>query len=225
MSRNLIGISDAHRFAFDVLAQPSRAATPVAADSIAKRALDVAAAAFLLLFLAPLMILVALLVKLESAGPVLFRQRRTGLGGATFMIYKFRTMYCCEDGSRVVQATAGDRRITRIGRFLRKTSIDELPQLLNVIFGDMSLVGPRPHARAHDEYYGAQIAAYDHRFAVRPGITGLAQVRGLRGETQTIGCMAARIDADLEYVARWSLLTDVSILSRSAWIVFKGNGA
>jgi putative colanic acid biosynthesis UDP-glucose lipid carrier transferase len=147
------------------------------------------------------------------------------LGGKSFMIYKFRTMNCCEDGPQITQARAGDDRITRIGRLLRKTSIDELPQLLNVLAGNMALVGPRPHALAHDNYYGTEIPGYQRRFAVRPGITGLAQVRGLRGETQTVGCMAARVGSDLEYVANWSLLTDVAILARSAMIVFKGNGA
>ncbi len=198
---------------------------PLAASSTGKRALDFALAVPLLLFLAPLLVLVTIMVKLGSSGPVLFKQRRTGLRGREFVIYKFRTMYCREDGAEVIQATESDIRVTRIGRFLRRTSIDELPQLLNVLRGDMSLVGPRPHALAHDRYYCRQISSYHQRFAVRPGITGLAQVRGLRGETRTIACMAARIDTDLEYLADWSLLADIRILFNSALIVFRRTGA
>jgi putative colanic acid biosynthesis UDP-glucose lipid carrier transferase len=225
MSRNFVGSANVHRFAYDVLASGNAATLSPAATSFGKRFFDVAASAILLLFLLPMLLIVALLVKAESPGPILFKQRRTGLGGKTFMIYKFRTMNCCEDGPQITQATAGDHRVTRVGRLLRKTSIDELPQLFNILAGDMSLVGPRPHALAHDNFYGSEIPGYHRRFAVRPGITGLAQVRGLRGETQTVGCMAARVGSDLDYVNNWSLLTDVGILAKSALVVFKGSGA
>ena len=224
MSRSFTGVADGHRFGSDVLVAPQTVPESVAAISTSKRLIDVVGALALILFLGPLLILIAALVRLESSGPVLFKQRRTGLGGQTFHIYKFRTMFCCEDGPRIVQATAHDPRITSIGRFLRKTSIDELPQLFNVLRGEMSLVGPRPHAIAHDQQFSELIAGYGRRFAARPGITGWAQVQGLRGETRTVGCMAARIDADLDYVANWSLLLDLTILARSAKIVFTAGG-
>jgi putative colanic acid biosynthesis UDP-glucose lipid carrier transferase len=169
--------------------------------------------------------IVATLILLDSSGPVLFRQRRTGLGGKSFFIYKFRTMSVCEDGPQVKQAIAGDARITRVGRLLRKSSIDELPQILNVLKGEMSLVGPRPHALVHDEYYRSVVPGYDRRFDALPGITGLAQVRGLRGETRTIECMAKRVQADIEYVRDWSFVADLTILLKSGLIVFRGSGA
>jgi putative colanic acid biosynthesis UDP-glucose lipid carrier transferase len=196
-----------------------------ASESGLKRGLDVSGAAALLLFLAPLLLLVAILIKMTSRGPALFKQRRTGLGGEVFSIYKFRTMRVCEDGAFIKQATSGDSRVTALGRLLRKTSIDELPQIVNVLKGEMSLIGPRPHALAHDEYYGNAIHGYRHRFAVRPGITGLAQVRGHRGETQTVEVMAARVAADLEYCRRWSPTLDLKIFLHSLTIVFRGTGA
>jgi exopolysaccharide biosynthesis polyprenyl glycosylphosphotransferase len=192
--------------------------------SVAKRVMDAGLAAFLLLFLLPLLLLVAVLIRLDSAGPVLFRQRRTGLQGKAFFIYKFRTMHVMEDGAQVKQACADDPRVTRIGRMLRKSSIDELPQIFNVLKGQMSLVGPRPHALAHDYYYGSIVPSYYRRFEATPGITGLAQVRGLRGETRTTDCMAARVESDLEYIRDWSLAMDLQILLRSALIVFRGSG-
>jgi putative colanic acid biosynthesis UDP-glucose lipid carrier transferase len=195
------------------------------ATSVSKRMLDLGAATLLLVFLGPLLLLLAALVAIDSPGPILFRQRRTGLNGKTFYILKFRTMRVCEDGPEVKQAVVGDSRITRIGRFLRKSSIDELPQIINVLKGEMSLVGPRPHALAHDEYYRNLVRGYDARFSALPGITGLAQVRGFRGETPTIDSMAHRVDSDLEYVASWSLMADLKILVGSALIVFKGSGA
>ncbi len=195
------------------------------ASAHAKRMIDVTGAALLIVMLAPLLLLVSLLIVLDSRGPVIFKQRRTGLGGVPFFILKFRTMSVCEDGAEVKQAVANDPRVTRIGRFLRTTSIDELPQILNVLKGEMSLVGPRPHALAPDQYYRALVPNYDMRFAARPGISGLAQVRGLRGETRTVGCMAARVEADLEFVREWSLKMDFQILVRSALIVFKSTGA
>lgn len=186
-------------------------ASPVAKDPL-KRAMDILVAGGALLFFAPLLALVAVLIKLESPGPVLFRQSRGGLNGQAFTIFKFRSMRCQENGSNVVQAKRDDDRITAIGRILRKTSIDELPQLLNVLKGDMSIVGPRPHALAHDEHYGALIPNYHLRFRTRPGLTGLAQIKGLRGGTSVVEAMAARVDADNEYIECWSNWTDVKIL-------------
>lgn len=177
-----------------------------------KRALDVMASALLLLLFAPLLLLAALLVKLESPGPALFRQTRGGLGGARFQILKLRTMHCREDGPELTQAQRGDNRITRIGRLLRASSIDELPQLLNVLRGDMSLVGPRPHAAVHDEYYGVRIPDYYARYQARPGLTGWAQVKGLRGGTETVEAMRRRVEADIEYIQTWSILKDARIV-------------
>lgn len=186
-------------------------ASPVAKDPL-KRAMDVLVAGGALLFFAPLLAFVAVLIKLESPGPVLFRQSRGGLNGHAFTIFKFRSMRCQENGSKVVQAKRDDDRITTLGKIIRKTSIDELPQLINVLRGDMSIVGPRPHALAHDEQYGAMIANYHLRFRARPGLTGLAQIKGLRGGTTAVEAMAARIDADNEYIERWTLGGDVKIL-------------
>jgi exopolysaccharide biosynthesis polyprenyl glycosylphosphotransferase len=181
----------------------------------AKRALDIAVSAAAILFLLPLLALISLAVTLDSRGPVLFCQRRRGQGGQIFGILKFRTMRVLEDGAEVVQAKKHDDRITRVGRFLRLTSLDELPQLLNVFFGEMSLVGPRPHAIAHDEYYGARISAYAKRQQVKPGITGWAQVNGARGETPELGDMQKRIDFDAWYVDHKSLGLDLLILAKT----------
>lgn len=177
-----------------------------------KRAFDVVASALLLLLFAPLLLLAALLIKLESPGPALFRQTRGGLGGARFQILKLRTMHCREDGPELTQAQRGDNRITRLGGLLRASSIDELPQLLNVLRGDMSLVGPRPHAAAHDEYYGVRIPDYHVRYQARPGLTGWAQVKGLRGGTETIDAMQRRVEADIDYIRTWSILKDAQIV-------------
>ena len=180
-----------------------------------KRAMDVLVAGLGLLFLAPVLILVALIIRLESAGPVLFRQRRTGRDGAVFHMYKFRTMYGVEDGATIRQATPDDPRITRFGAFLRRASIDEIPQLLNVLKNDMSLIGPRPHAVAHDLLYGALIDDYRLRFLAKPGISGLAQVSGYRGATPDNETMARRIAVDLDYIAQWSLALDIRVLMRT----------
>jgi putative colanic acid biosynthesis UDP-glucose lipid carrier transferase len=177
-----------------------------------KRALDFFGALIGILVLSPFLILVALIIVIESRGSPIFKQRRSGYRGAPFVIYKFRSMTVREDGHRVVQAVKDDVRITRFGRLMRRTSIDELPQLFNVLLGDMSLVGPRPHALAHDEYYGAVVPGYAARFHAKPGITGLAQVSGLRGQTETIEHMAARVEKDLEYIRCWSIVSDVRIL-------------
>ena len=177
---------------------------------------DAFVAAAVLVVLAPLLALVALLVRLDSSGPAVFRQTRTGLNGRTFLIYKFRTMHVQEDGAVVRQARRGDARMTRLGAILRKTSLDELPQLLNVLRGDMALVGPRPHALAHDSHYGSQIAAYRQRFAVRPGITGWAQINGSRGPTPELADMQRRIELDLWYVQNRSFALDLRILTATA---------
>ena len=175
-----------------------RAPARVAVDA-RKRVFDIVAASLLLVLFAPLLLLAALLIKLETRGPALFRQTRGGLGGARFQILKLRTMHCREDGPELTQAQRGDNRVTRLGRLLRATSIDELPQLLNVLKGDMSMVGPRPHAAAHDDYYGARIPEYYARYQARPGLTGWAQVKGLRGGTETLEAMRKRVEADIEY--------------------------
>ncbi len=193
----------------------------VSDGAVAKRALDLCLATILLLFVCPLLLIAALWIKLETRGPVFFRQRRTGRGGEVFRIYKFRTMGVCEDGADIPQASRCDPRITRSGRFLRRTSIDELPQLLNVLKGEMSLVGPRPHALAHDALFRALVPSYDRRFAARPGMTGLAQVRGQRGRTDTSAEIAERLESDLEYIRDWSLKLDLVLIARSALLVLK----
>ena len=162
------------------------------------------------------MILVALAVKLEAPGPILFRQRRLGFNGKEFQILKFRSMRVLEDGEDVRQAARHDDRVTRVGRFIRATSIDELPQLLNVVRGDMSLIGPRPHARAHDDQFDRQIGDYSLRRHMKPGLTGWAQVNGHRGETPTTAHMSARVEHDLWYIANWSIWLDIWIMLRTA---------
>jgi putative colanic acid biosynthesis UDP-glucose lipid carrier transferase len=196
---------------FEPAARPGAASGDVAL----KRLLDLAIALTLLIALAPILLLTAIFIKMDSAGPVLFRQTRLGLRGKPFNILKFRTMSVLENGERIVQATHNDPRITRIGRFLRKSSIDELPQLINVLKGEMSLVGPRPHARAHDVYYSRKIDGYNGRQQVKPGITGWAQVHGCRGETRTLDEMRERVDHDLWYVRHASVLLDLEILFRT----------
>jgi len=164
-------------------------------------------------------------VGLSSPGPVIFRQTRYGANGQRIVVLKFRTMYVNEDSGEVRQAIRGDPRVTTIGGFLRRTSLDELPQLFNVLKGDMSLVGPRPHAVEHNEMYRKVISRYMVRHKVKPGITGLAQVRGLRGETATIDKMAARVECDLEYINNWSLALDLSILLRTLKLVISDRAA
>jgi putative colanic acid biosynthesis UDP-glucose lipid carrier transferase len=181
-----------------------------------KRALDVVLAALLLVFIAPLLIVVAILILIDSRGPAFFVQRRTGFEGETINVLKFRTMTVLENGDEVRHAARQDDRVTRIGRFLRRSSIDELPQLVNVIKGEMSLVGPRPHALAHDAYYGALLPQYARRFRARPGITGLAQVSGLRGEIRSLAYMEERVSLDNAYIERWSMMLDLQILARTA---------
>lgn len=183
-----------------------------AVQRFAKRAFDFTTAFVLLVATAPLLALVALAIKLDSAGPVLFVQRRLGYRGLQFSIFKFRTMSVLEDGSEVHQAQKGDRRVTRVGRFLRRTSLDELPQLFNIVRGEMSLVGPRPHAVAHDVYYARHIWLYELRQHVLPGMTGWAQVNGCRGETISPADMRKRVEYDIYYIKNASLAFDVKIL-------------
>ena len=189
-----------------------------AARNPIKRLIDVFGAAVGLLLLAPMLILVSLMIMLESPGNPVFQQRRTGHGGKPFVIYKFRSMRVQEDGDTIVQASRVDERVTGVGSLIRRTSIDELPQLFNVLKGEMSLVGPRPHALAHDVFYGERVPDYDLRFLVKPGLTGLAQVSGLRGRTEDVAAMAARVEKDLEYIAEWSVLTDIKILCKTGLI-------
>jgi putative colanic acid biosynthesis UDP-glucose lipid carrier transferase len=198
---------------------------PGAGESTAKRALDITASALLILLLSPLLALVSLAILLDSRGPLIFAQRRTGLNGKTFAILKFRSMHVLEDGADVRQAVRGDARITRMGRIIRKLSLDELPQLFNVLVGDMSLVGPRPHAVAHDQYYGAVIANYTVRQQVKPGITGWAQIHGARGATPTLESMQRRVDLDSWYVAHNSLTLDLLILARTPFEVLRSRNA
>lgn len=167
----------------------------------------------------PLLVIVAILIKLESAGPLIFKQRRRGFNGREFTIYKLRTMTVLEDGLNIRQAERNDRRITRVGSVLRRTSIDEVPQLLNVLLGDMSLVGPRPHAVAHDDQYSVCIADYAFRNHVKPGLTGWAQINGLRGETAQIELMKRRVDHDVWYINNWSLWLDLLIVARTFFSV------
>lgn len=186
-----------------------------------KRTLDIVCASIGILLLTPLFLLIAVLIKLDSKGPVIFKQRRNGFNAKQFVIFKFRSMTVQEDGSVVTQARRNDRRVTRVGQFIRRSSLDELPQLFNVLRGDMSLVGPRPHALAHDNEYKVLIAKYAFRHHVKPGITGWAQVNGLRGETGRLEQMIERVKMDLWYVNHWSFGLDINILIRTCFEVLR----
>ncbi len=190
-----------------------------------KRISDVVLAFFILLLIAPLMLMVAIGVKLSSPGPVLFKQHRYGLDGKEILVYKFRSMTVMENGVQVDQATRSDPRITRFGGFLRKTSLDELPQFINVLQGRMSIVGPRPHAISHNEMYRSLIKGYMVRHKVKPGITGWAQINGLRGETDTIDKMQDRVEYDLDYLRHWTLFLDLFIIFKTIGLVIKDNNA
>lgn len=181
-------------------------------EQAVKRIVDLLGATLGIATLFPVMFVVAVLIKAESKGPILFKQRRSGFNGRVFRIFKFRTMTVLEDGPVVRQATRDDTRVTRIGRWLRRTNIDELPQLFNVLFGEMSLVGPRPHAVAHDCEYEREIATYASRHNVKPGITGWAQFNGYRGETRTLDLMSKRVECDLWYIKHWSVWLDLKII-------------
>jgi putative colanic acid biosynthesis UDP-glucose lipid carrier transferase len=190
-----------------------------------KRLSDVVFALCILLVISPLLLAIAIGVKRSSPGPILFKQRRYGLDGRKIVVYKFRTMTVAEDGDVVRQATRNDSRITRFGAFLRRTSLDELPQFINVLQGRMSVVGPRPHAVAHNEMYRKLIRGYMIRHKVKPGITGLAQVLGWRGETETVEKMKGRIEADLTYLRSWSLLLDLQIVLKTVVVVLSKQNA
>ena len=188
-------------------------------NQLVKRAEDLLLASLILALISPLMLAVALGVKLSSPGPVLFRQRRNGLDGREIMVWKFRSMRTQDNGPVVKQATRGDPRITPFGAFIRRTSLDELPQFFNVLQGSMSIVGPRPHAVAHNDEYRELVQAYMVRHKVKPGITGWAQVNGHRGETDTLDKMRARVEYDLEYLRHWSLGLDLRIIARTVGLV------
>jgi putative colanic acid biosynthesis UDP-glucose lipid carrier transferase len=177
-----------------------------------KRLEDLAVGSAILTLISIPMLLIAISVKLTSAGPVFFRQRRYGLNGREIRILKFRTMTVCEDGNQITQATKNDARVTKLGRFLRRSSLDELPQFLQVVRGEMSIVGPRPHAVSHNESYRSLIPGYMLRHKVKPGITGWAQVNGWRGETPEVSRMQKRVEHDLEYIGRWTVLWDLKII-------------
>ena len=194
-------------------------------DAVLKRTTDIVLTSLALLIAAPLMALIAIAVKVTSRGPVLFRQHRYGLNGEKINVYKFRSMTVCENGVEVTQATRNDTRVTSLGKFLRRTSLDELPQLLNVLQGQMSLVGPRPHAVAHNEMYRKLISGYMIRHKVRPGITGWAQVNGLRGETDSVEKMTARVRFDIDYLNSWSPWLDLKILLRTVMLVVRDDKA
>ncbi len=189
-------------------------------NQLVKRISDVVLASLILIVISPVMLLIALGVKLSSPGPVIFRQRRNGLDGGEIVVYKFRSMTTQDDGPVVQQAKRNDPRVTRFGSFLRRNSLDELPQFFNVLQGSMSIVGPRPHAVTHNEQYRQIIKAYMVRHKVKPGITGWAQVNGQRGETDTIEKMRARVEYDLEYLRNWSLGLDLQIIVRTIRLLF-----
>ena len=180
-----------------------------------KRVSDLVLASLILLLIAPVLVAVAIGVRLSSPGPIIFKQKRNGLDGDEIVVYKFRSMTTTDNGTVVRQATKGDARVTPFGAFIRKTSLDELPQFINVLQGSMSIVGPRPHAVAHNEMYRQLIKAYMVRHKVKPGITGWAQVNGHRGETDTIEKMQARVEYDLEYLRNWTLGLDLVIILRT----------
>lgn len=191
-------------------------------DGWVKRAEDLILASLILLVVAVPMLIIATAVKFTSPGPVLFRQRRYGIYGREISVRKFRTMHVCEDGEEVPQAGKNDSRVTRLGAFLRRTSLDELPQFINVLLGHMSIVGPRPHAVAHNELYRKKIKGYMLRHKVRPGITGWAQINGWRGETDSLYKMEKRVEHDLWYIRNWSLWLDLKIVFLSLLRGFTG---
>jgi Undecaprenyl-phosphate glucose phosphotransferase len=216
--------SRARQLAWEFTVELQRA--PLSSGELAlKRALDVIMACGLLIALVPLFSVVALLIKLESAGPVIFSQRRKGFNGREFIIFKFRTMNVLVDERVIAQARRNDPRVTRIGRILRATSVDELPQLLNVVYGHMSLIGPRPHAVAHDDGYAKAIAKYAFRQHVKPGLTGWAQVNGFRGETARLEQMEQRVECDLWYVKNWSFWLDLRILLLTCFELLRSRNA
>ena len=197
----------------------------VGIDGVVKNVSDFIIALLVLILLSPLMLCIAIAVKVTSPGPIIFKQRRYGLNGEEIVVYKFRSMTVAEDGANVVQAKKDDQRFTKIGAFLRRTSLDELPQFLNVLQGRMSIVGPRPHAVAHNELYRKLIKGYMLRHKAKPGITGWAQVNGWRGETEVLEKMKARIEHDLYYLKNWSIWFDIWIILRTIWTVVRKDNA
>ncbi len=194
-------------------------------NRIIKRTSDIVLSILILLLISPFMLLIALGVKATSPGPVIFKQRRYGLDGHEIIVYKFRSMVTMDDGDTVQQAQKKDMRVTPLGALLRRTSLDELPQFFNVLQGRMSVVGPRPHAVAHNEMYRRLIKGYMLRHKVQPGISGWAQVNGCRGETETLEKMKSRVDCDLEYLRHWSLRLDAYIIAKTVWVVLRGENA
>jgi undecaprenyl-phosphate glucose phosphotransferase len=204
----------------------ARLADPVQKSiGLAEGTFDCAAAVLLLAVLAPALLLIAAAIRLDSPGPVFFGQERHGRRGTVFKVYKFRTMHVTEGGLAAIQCRKDDPRVTRVGALLRRASIDELPQLINVLRGEMALVGPRPHPLSLDREYAPRIRRYGQRYAVKPGMTGLAQIRGYRGPTERLSDMAARVASDLEYVRRRSLAFDLWILVKTVPAVFGGRNA
>ena len=194
-------------------------------DGAVKSIFDFVVALLILILLLPVMLCIALAVKITSPGPVIFKQRRYGLNGDDIIVYKFRSMTVSEDGAEVKQAKKNDQRVTKIGAFLRRTSLDELPQFINVLQGRMSIVGPRPHAVAHNEFYRKLIRGYMLRHKAKPGITGWAQVNGFRGETEVLEKMQGRVELDLHYLQNWSVLLDLYIIARTVWVVLRKDNA
>ena len=194
-------------------------------NGVFKRIFDVAVSSIILALISPLMLAISVGVKLSSPGPVLFKQRRYGLAGNEISVYKFRTMTVTEDGADIKQAEKNDARFTVFGAWLRKHSLDELPQFINVLQGKMSIVGPRPHAVAHNEMYRKIIKGYMIRHKVLPGITGWAQVNGCRGQTPEVAQMESRVKLDLEYLRNWSLTLDIKIILRTLGLVLRDNEA
>jgi exopolysaccharide biosynthesis polyprenyl glycosylphosphotransferase len=194
-------------------------------ERAAKRLVDIVLGVSGIVLLMPMFVIIAIAIKLDSPGDALFRQTRCGFNSRKFKIFKFRTMTDLEDGPTIRQAVRGDRRVTRMGAWLRRTSVDELPQLFNVVSGEMSLVGPRPHAAAHDDYYAEQISRYAFRHHMKPGITGWAQIRGYRGETPTVQSMKERVEHDIWYIDNWSVTLDVRIVLLTALEVVRGRNA
>jgi putative colanic acid biosysnthesis UDP-glucose lipid carrier transferase len=190
-----------------------------------KRTVDIVLSLLGLLVLSPILLAIALAIRLDSAGPALFRQTRHGFNGRPFRIYKFRTMTVMENGDVIQQAQKADKRVTRVGKWLRRFSIDELPQLLNVFLGDMSLVGPRPHASAHEKHFTSAIEKYAFRHHVKSGVTGWAQVHGARGETDTLDKMQRRVELDIWYINNWSIWLDFSVMIRTVLVVFTSDNA
>ena len=194
-------------------------------ERLVKRALDIVLGFLALMFFVPVMVLTALAIKFDGPGPIIFRQNRKGFNGQQFVMFKFRTMRVEENGSTVTQATPHDPRVTAIGKVLRAASIDELPQLVNVLRGEMSLIGPRPHALAHDNYFEKLLEDYAFRHHVKPGMTGWAQVNGLRGATPTVDLISRRVKMDLWYINNWTLWLDVQILMKTFFEVLRKRNA